>query len=164
MTTTLSAAKFAVLFCITLRTYFDWLSDSDLDNAFLEYEKKFGFISDPKIINKENIELRLLSVWEMIHKKLKSRYYSDLEEAIRQLGKTDDSKGMEQYLFFPLWCPPNLLLTAETQAGTCRTSGQVLIQVNSKGIESLCETAKSTNNESSAICFKRMCYQWIMSK
>lgn len=159
----LSASKFALLFCITLRTYFRWSSDVDLEDTMLEYENKYAFNPDPRLnINEEKIELSLLSMWETVHKKLKNKYYSDLEEAIRELGKIDDCGEMADYVFVPLWCPLDLLLSPEMQIGNFKKSGQVLIQVNRRGIESLCEKTKISNDKSSDVCFKRFCYQWVL--
>lgn len=162
MVPVLSASKFAILFCITLRTYFSWLYDSDLDNELFDYEEKFNFKFDPKInINEEKIESTLLSLWETVHQKIKSRYYSDLEEAIRELGKVDECGDMGKYLFVPLWCPNGLLLPAETQIGNFKKTSQVLIDINRSGIKSLCERTTSPNNNSSDKCFKRFCYAMI---
>lgn len=160
MTPELSATKFALLFCITLRTYFSWLSDDDLDNALFEYERKYVFSNQQPNINEENLEAKLLSIWGTVHRNLK-KYYLDLEEAIRELGKNDDCGDMSDYIFVPLWCPPDLLLLPKTRIDEFRKSGQVIIQVNRIGIESLCEKTEKPHDKSSDIHFKRFCFQWI---
>lgn len=164
METKLSAQQFALLFCITLRTYFSWNSDFDLNNALFDYEKIYGFneIKDINDINVEKLGDNLLEIWEKVHKKLKNKYFSDLEEAIRELGKTVGCGDMSDYLFIPIWCPTDFLLPAKKQPGGFKKSGCVLIEVNQKSISGLCDKVTSTNDNSADISFKRNSFQWVV--
>lgn len=164
METKLSAQQFALLFCITLRTYFSWNSDYDLNNVLFDYEKIYGFneIKDINDIIAEKLGDNLLEIWEKVHKKLKNKYFSDLEEAIRELGKADGCGDMSDYLFIPIWCPTDFLLPAKTQSGSFKKSGCVLIEVNQKSISGLCDKVTSTNDNSADISFKRNSFQWVI--
>lgn len=162
----LSADKFALLFCISLRTYFSWSPDSNLSDELLEYEKIYGFSLKPCFnIYSHIVESRLFSLWKDVHLKLQNKYYSDLEEAIRELGKTDKKTDkctdMSRYLFVSLWCPDYLFNPTELQIDS--NTGQVLLCVDRQKIENICDETESFNNKSSDICFKRYCYQWVIN-
>jgi len=158
----LSADKFALLFCISLRTYFSWSSDKSLSDELLEYEKIYGF-SCKSSINIDNTEARLLSLWKDVHSKLQNKYYSDLEEAIRELGKTDKCTDMSEYLFVSLWCPDYLFDFKFTEVQISFKTSQVLLCVDRQKVENICYETESFNNKSSDICFKRFCYQWVIN-
>lgn len=160
----LSAPKFALIFCMTLRTYFGWESDANLDDSLYQYERIYSFDNDKKYsISADKLETKLLSIWDTVHKKLKNKYYSDLEEAIRELGKCDDSGDMSDYLFVPLWCPQNLLCLPETLVGTYKEPSQVIIKINSRDIAALCSEPSGSEMKSTT-CFKRFCYPWVINE
>lgn len=160
MPSKLTDEKFACLFCIALRTYLVWNSDESLKNSkLLEYEKIYEFDSNSDInddINDERLENSLLNIWKNVNEKLNNRYYFDLEETIRELGKKE-GHNMSDYLFLPIWCPQKLFTTINVQL----KSGQVEILINREGIAELCKNAKSKNNNSADISFMRYCYHYI---
>lgn len=159
----LTAGKFALLFCITLRTYFKWAKDCNLNDDLLSYEKEYNFALSKQLnVNTDAAEHSLLAIWEAVHQKIKKTWYSDLGTAIRELGRTENCGNMGEYLFVPLWCPLNLLLSPEIQTGHFNQSGEVMIRVNRKEIEQLCQKAQNIKSNSSDVCFKRFCYQWVI--
>ena len=115
MGTELEPEKFALLFCIGLRTYFSWKSENDLNDALLTYEDIYDFNRSDD--SDASLFTLISSIWQETHEKLNSLlkqnspnyyhcvYYSDLEEAVRKLGEQEGCPDMGRFMFVPIWSP-----------------------------------------------------------
>ena len=111
----------------------------------------------------DDMKSRLFSLWKEVHSKLQHNYYSDLEEAIRELGKTDKCNDMSEYLFVSLWCPNYLLYLPDPKNEISNNNRQVRLCANHQGIQDICNEILKSNDQSSDICFKLFCYEWVIN-
>lgn len=152
----LDGERFALLFCIALRTYFDWDSERSLlkEDDLTEYEKMYD-LNSRETVDERQLGDKLLDLWNYIHKKLEAlgeiAYYADLGSAVRLLGKLG-YKPMDSFLFIPVCCPPKLISSPEEQDGNIR------FKLKPEPINELCLKSKKSSTDG---FFIKCCYKWI---
>lgn len=157
----LDGDKFALLFCIAIRTYFIWESDEDLRNDLLLYETIYGFNKSCSVDQNE-LKNVLYNAWKAIHTKInngdvKEKYkgfYRDLSKAIHNLGYVKGVGNMERYLFLPIWCVNSFKATPDKSDNEAFVS----FTVDQKELNNLIKASKDKVADG---YFMRFCYQWL---
>ena len=157
----LDGDKFALLFCIALRTYYMWEKNIDLKNDLLLYETIYSF-SKSCSVDRNELKRLLYNAWKEIHAKInngdvKEKYkgfYRDLSKAIHSLGYVKGVCNMERYLFLPIWCPD----TFEAIPDKSDNDAYVTFTLKQRDIDDLIKASKEKGADGCFMCF---CYQWL---
>ena len=157
----LDGDKFALLFCIAMRTYFTWESDKDLQNDLLPYETIYGFNKSCSV-DRNGLRRTLYNAWIEIHEKINSGdtkekykgFYRDLSKAIHNLGYVKGISNMERYLFLPIWC----VIPFEATPDKSDNEAFVSFTVKQREIDDLIKASKTKCADG---IFMSFCYQWL---
>ena len=158
----LSGDKFAILFCIALRTYFQWEDDQSLDDDALQpYEKLYGFDTEIDLPDIPQIINLWLKTWNIV---TGDSFIKDLdgkiEKNIRKFRKKPQVM-MDGYLFAPIWLAESRMFTIEVAYNPGKEN--ILdSQVNYDPDCNIEEFLKRANNPTNCEgIFMRYCYRWF---
>lgn len=154
----LDGEQFALLFCITLRTYFKNEFDSDLSDL-LEYEKIYGFTSISPEMDKNELRTCFLHIWFDAYKAIGEMISSpNINNLVREWGRRCLNMP-NALLFLPIWSE-EISMELRHNPSLKGKSVSLTYEISDKTCQDLIDEAQKKEINS---IFMRYCYEWLIS-